>query len=121
MGDGFINLSIWLLFIDSVIVFTNKHKIYKQQLSIMKNVSISQKTTNATIDKAIILAPTVLIYFISYFFIFIKETPNENNNIRLYNRLNKLNTTNNVFSSNIYFSQIMIFFNIFWDRQKTRK
>jgi uncharacterized membrane protein (GlpM family) len=36
-------------------------------------VSISQKTTNSTIDKAIILAPTVLIYFISYFFIFIKE------------------------------------------------
>lgn len=36
-------------------------------------MSISQKTTNATIDKAIILAPTVLIYFISYFFIFIKE------------------------------------------------
>jgi uncharacterized membrane protein (GlpM family) len=38
-------------------------------------VSISQKTTNATIDKAILLAPTVLIYFISYFFIFIKENP----------------------------------------------
>ena len=38
-------------------------------------MSISQKTTNATIDKAIILAPTVLIYFISYFFIFIIENP----------------------------------------------
>lgn len=36
-------------------------------------MSISQKTTNSTIDKAIILAPTLLIYFISYFFIFIKE------------------------------------------------
>jgi uncharacterized membrane protein (GlpM family) len=36
-------------------------------------VSISQETTNATIEKAIILAPTILIYFISYFFIFIKE------------------------------------------------
>jgi len=38
-------------------------------------VSISQKTTNSTIDKAIILAPTLLIYFVSYFFIFIKENP----------------------------------------------
>jgi len=38
-------------------------------------VSNSQKTTNATIDKVIILAPTVLIYFISYFFIFIKANP----------------------------------------------
>lgn len=36
-------------------------------------MSISQKTTNSTIDKAIILAPTLLIYFVSYFFIFIKE------------------------------------------------
>ena len=36
-------------------------------------MSISQKTTNTTIDKSIILVPTVLIYFISYFFIFIKE------------------------------------------------
>jgi hypothetical protein len=36
-------------------------------------VSISQKKTNSTIDKAIILAPTLLIYFVSYFFIFIKE------------------------------------------------
>ena len=36
-------------------------------------MSISQKTTNVTINKAIILAPTILIYFISYFFIFIKE------------------------------------------------
>ena len=35
----------------------------------------SHKTTNATIDKAIILAPTVLIYFITYFFIFIIENP----------------------------------------------
>jgi hypothetical protein len=38
-------------------------------------VSISQKTTNSTIDKAIILAPTLLIYFVSYFFIFIKKNP----------------------------------------------
>lgn len=38
-------------------------------------MSISQKTTNSTIDKAIILAPTLLIYFVSYFFIFIKENP----------------------------------------------
>ena len=36
-------------------------------------MSIPQKTTNEMIDKAIILAPTLLIYFISYFFIFIKE------------------------------------------------
>jgi len=36
-------------------------------------VSRSQGTTNSIIDKAIILAPTILIYFISYFFIFVKE------------------------------------------------
>jgi hypothetical protein len=57
----------------NVNINTNKHKIYKPQLSIIKNVSISQKTTNTIIDKAIILASTVLIYFISYFFLFIKE------------------------------------------------
>jgi hypothetical protein len=35
-------------------------------------VSTLQRT-NGTVDKAIVIAPTVLIYFISYFFIFIYE------------------------------------------------
>jgi hypothetical protein len=35
-------------------------------------VSTLQRT-NGTVDKAIVIAPIVLIYFISYFFIFIYE------------------------------------------------
>lgn len=64
------------MFVFPLITLSNeyKHKIYKQQLSITKNVSISQKKTNITTgDIIILMAPTVLVYFISYFFIFISK------------------------------------------------
>jgi hypothetical protein len=57
-----------------IAIFTTCHKAYKHQLSIVKSVSTLQKTKNESKDESMVLiASSVLIYFISYFFIFIYE------------------------------------------------